>query len=219
VAEASTLSAGPHRLFWIPRVPSPSGSTSDGEGAVGYVGGLAVIPIPGEQFETLDLGQARAVAALASNRNGGPPEATSEVSIEADVWRYAILGAGKTASVGSDRALLISGRNGAGVIEIVAPGTESVKYRWRFRASASSADASGEAEASERPFPELRVGPYSLQWQSRSVSDVRDGTAPGAAGWSADVKYLPEELSLATIPARDAAVLDLAAVSSSAPGR
>ena len=99
------------------------------------------------------------------------------------------------------------------MIEIVRPGMESVTYRWRFRASTASADVSGEAEASERPFPELRVGPYSMQWQARSISEAADEARGRAAGWSADVKYLSEEFSLATIPAGDATRVDLGAVS------
>lgn len=218
VAEASTLSAGPLRLLWLPHFPSTSRTVADGEAAVGYVGGLDVIPIPGEQFESLDLGQAHALAILDSDRNRRPVEATSALAIEDEVRRYAIIEAGKTASLGSGRALLVSGRNGSGVIEIVAADADSVKYRWRFRESESSSDASGESEASERPFPELRVGPYALQWQMRSMSEVRDG-AGASTSWSADVKYLPEELSLATIPAGDARRLDLAAVSATRPPR
>ena len=99
------------------------------------------------------------------------------------------------------------------MIEILQPGIESVKYRWRFRPSTASTDASGEAEASERPFPELRVGPYSMQWEARSISEVPDKAEGRATGWSADVKYLSEEFSLATIPAGDATRIDLAAVS------
>src|SRR5262249_18860344 len=124
-----------------------------------------------------------------------------------------ILEAGKRQTLDSGRALLVQGPSGSGVIEILQPGMESVKYRWRFRASTASADASGEAEASERPFPELRVGPYSMQWQARSISRGPDEAEGRAADWSADVKYLSEEFSLATIPAGDATRIDLAAVS------
>jgi len=209
LAEASTITAGPFRLFWLPR--SPLASMGEKEAAVGYLAGVDVIPIPGEQFASLDLGQAHVLATLVPERNRRLAEAAS-VRAEGDVRRDAILEAGKSTRLDSGRALLVQGPKGAGVIEIVHPGAESVKYLWRFRASTGSADASGEAEASERPFPELRVGPYLLQWQARSISDS-DETGARAAGWSADVKYLPEELSLATIPAGDATGVDLAAVS------
>lgn len=216
VAEASTLTTGPYRLFWLPRSPftSASASTSGvrGEAAVGYFAGVDVIPIPGAQFEGLDLAQAHALATLTPDRNRRLAAVASSLPGDAEVRRDAILTAGKSATLDSGRALLVQGPKGSGVIEIVHPGTESVKYRWRFRASAASADASGEAEASERPFPELRVGPYSMQWQVRSMSEVPDETGR-AAGWSADVKYLSEEFSLATIPAGDATRVDLAAVS------
>ena len=57
VPEASMLTAGPYRLLWLPR--SPLASTSKGaaerEAAVGYLAGVDVIPIPGEQFASLDL--------------------------------------------------------------------------------------------------------------------------------------------------------------------
>ena len=210
LAEASTITAGPFRLFWLPR--SPLASTSEKEAAVGYLAGVDVIPIPGEQFASLDLGQAHALATLVPERNRQLAEAAS-VRAEADVRRDAILEAGKSTRLDSGRALLVQGPKGVGVIEIVHPGAESVKYRWRFRASTASADASGEAEASDRPFLELRVGPYFLQWQARSISEVSDETGARAAGWSADVKYLPEELSLVTIPAGDATRVDLAAIS------
>ena len=210
IAEASTITAGPFRLFWLPR--SPLASTGEKEAAVGYLAGVDVIPIPGEQFASLDLGQAHALATLLPDRNRRLAEAASTAG-EVDFLRDAILEAGKSRKVESGRALLVQGPKGSGVIEILQPGIESVKYRWRFRPSTASTDASGEAEASERPFPELRVGPYSMQWEARSISEVPDKAEGRATGWSADVKYLSEEFSLATIPAGDATRIDLAAVS------
>ena len=209
VPEASMLTAGPYRLLWVPH--SRLASTAEKEGAVGYLAGVDVIPIPGEQFGSLDLGQAHALATLLPDGNRRLAEATSTLAGEAEFRRDAIVEAGKSRKLESGRALLVQGPMGSGVIEIVQPGIESVKYRWRFRASTGSVDASGEAEASERPFPELRVGPYSMQWAVRSISEVPEQA--GERGWSADVKYLSEEFSLATIPAGDATRIDLAAVS------
>lgn len=206
IGESAAIAAGPLHVFWLPR--SPMSSSGEDEGAVAFVSGVDVIPIPGVQFEALDLGQAHALATLVPERN--QRLAAAALRGEADVRRDAIREAGKSATLAAGRAILVQGRDGSGVIEILRPGAESVQYRWRFRASAASADASGEAEASERPFPELRVGPYFLQWQVRSLSDV---SGEAAASWSADVRYLPEELSLATIPAGDATRVDLAAVS------
>jgi hypothetical protein len=215
VPEASTLAAGPFRLFWLPHTAFATASAShrEKEAAIEYLAGVDVIPIPGEQFDSLDLAQAHALATLVPERNQRLAAAAASLPDEADVRRGAILEAGKSMRIEAGRAVLVQARDGAGVIEIVHAGADSVKYRWRFRSSAASADASGEAAASERPFPELRVGPYFVQWQVRSISEVRGETGAGGAGWSADVKYLPEELSLATIPAADAARLDLAAVS------
>jgi hypothetical protein len=206
VAEASTLTAGDYRLFWLPHsaFATASASHTGQEAAVGYLAGVDVIPIPGAQFDSLDLAEAHALATIIPDRNQRLAAAASSVPNESDVRREATLEAGKSMRIESGRAVLVQGRDGTGVIEIVRAGAESVKYRWRFRSSAAAADASGEADAAESPFPELRVGPYALEWQARSVSD---------ADWSADVKYLPEELSLATIPANDAMRLDLAAVS------
>jgi hypothetical protein len=215
VAEASTLTAGGYRLFWLPHsaFATASASHTAHEAAIGYLAGVDVIPIPGAQFDSLDLAQAHALATLIPDRNQRLAAAASSVPNESDVRREATLEAGKSMRIDSGRAVLVQGRDGTGVIEIVRAGADSVKYRWRFRSSAASADASGEADAAERPFPELRVGPYSLEWQVRSISEAADAVGAGGAAWSADVKYLPEELSLATIPAGDAARLDLASVS------
>jgi len=219
--EASLLTAGPYRLLWFPRSPvaraalasTPLTEEAAKEGAVGYLAGVDVIPIPGEQFGSLDLGRVHALTALLPERNRRLAAAAAALPGEADLRRDAILEAGKRRTFDSGRALLVQGPEGSGVIEIVRPGMESVTYRWRFRASTASADVSGEAEASERPFPELRVGPYSMQWQARSISEAADEARGRAAGWSADVKYLSEEFSLATIPAGDATRVDLGAVS------
>ena len=216
MAEASTLTVGPFRLFWLPHsafaTASASASSVEKDSAVGYLAGVDVIPIPGEQFEILDLRQAHALATLVPDRNERLAAAASARPGEADMRREATLEAGKGMRIESGRAVLVQGREGTGVIEIVDAGADSVSYRWRFRASAESTETSGEANAFERPFPELRVGPYFMQLQVRSISEVT--SEAGGGGWSADVKYLPEELSLATIPAADAARLDLAAVSS-----
>jgi hypothetical protein len=210
VLEASMLAPGPYRLLWVPHVADTA--TAGKEGAVGYFAGVDVIPIPGEQFGTVDLAAAYALATLRPDRNRSLAAAASAaLPAEADLRRDAIREAGKSQALHSGRAILVQGPKGSGVIEIVHPSLESVAYRWRFRASAGSADASGDAVASERPFPELRVGPYFLQWEMRSFGP--DAAAGRAADWSADVKYLPEELSLVTIPAEDAMRLDLAAVS------
>jgi hypothetical protein len=209
VPEASMLTAGPYQLLWVPR--SPLASNAGKEAAIGYLAGIDVIPIPSEQFASLDLGQAHALTTLFPDRNRKLAAAASALPAETDVRRDAILEAGKSRTLISGRALLVQGPKGSGVIEIVGPGADSVKYRWRFRSSTASADASGEAEASERPFPELRVGPYSLQWQARSISAASDERS--ATDWSADVKYLSEEFSVATIPEADATRVDLAAVS------
>jgi hypothetical protein len=204
------LTAGPYRLLWVPH--SRLSSAAEKDGAIGYFADVDVIPIPREQFGGLDLGQAHALMTLLPDRDRRLAAAASARPAEADVRRDAILEAGKSRTLDSGRALLVQGPKGSGVIEIVHPGTDSVKYRWRFRATTASADASGEAEASEQPFPELRVGPYSMQWQVRSMSEVPAETGR-ATGWSADVKYLSEEFSLATIPAGDATRVDLAALS------
>jgi len=208
VSEACMLTAGPYRLLWVPH--SPLASTGGNEGAVGFFAGVDVTPIPNAQFESLDLGGVHALTTLLPERNRRLAAAASALPPDADVRRDALLQAGKSWALDSGRALLVQGPKGSGVIEIVQPGLESVTYRWRFRASASSDDASGKAVASELPFPELRVGLYSMQWQARSLGDARN-EAEGR--WSADVKSLPEELSLATIPASDATRIDLAAVS------
>jgi hypothetical protein len=219
--DACLLAAGPYRLIWFPRSPLATAAnaatahacTAANDGAVGYLAGVDVIPIPGEQFGTLDLGRVHALATLLPDRDRRLAAAAAAIRADDGLRRDAILEAGKRRSFDSGRALLVQGPEGSGVIEIVHPGTESVKYRWRYRASTASADVSGEAVASERPFPELRVGPYSMQWQARSISEVRDATRGSAPAWSADVKYLSEEFSLATIPAGDATRVDLGAIS------
>ncbi len=206
VPVSATLRAGPFRLFWMPH--SPFARTNDGF-SVGFAGGVDVIPLPGDSFESLDLAQAHALATLFPDRNEQMARVTPRFEREGGGRLIALMEAGSSITLGPDRALLVQGPQGRGVIEVVEPSLKSVKYRWRFRGASSNSDTSGETEDSESPFPTLRVGPYSLQWEMRSVSEMRDEKGSRVTGWSADVKYLPEELTVETIPAGDAPKVDL----------
>ena len=211
---SATLQAGPFRLSWMPRSPF---TRKDGLGGVGYhAEAMDLIPIPGDQFESLDLGQAHALATLLPDRNARyaavrPPSAERKGD-----RLNAFMEAGRGVSLGPGRALLLRGDRGAAVVDILEPQLRSVKYRWRFRENPSRAETSGQAEASESPFPELKAGPYVLLWQMGSLSKERDAAGTRILSWSADVKYLPEDVSVETIPAEDFSKLDLARTSANA---
>jgi hypothetical protein len=207
VPVSSTLRAGPFRLFWMSH--SPVGSKRGGAG-VGYSADeMDLIPVPGEQFETLDLGQVHALATLLPDRNRWYAEPVPRPERAYQDRLVSLMEAGNAVRLGPGRALLVRGPRGSGVIEIVEPELRSVKYRWRFRGAGSDWDSSGKSEASDSPFPNLRVGPYSLQWQMRSVSKRKDDQGTRITDWIADVKYLPEEFTVQTIPAEEAAKRDL----------
>jgi hypothetical protein len=68
VPGSSTLSAGPFLLEWQPR---HSVETSADLAGVGYLAeSMSVMPVPSQQFDTLDLGAAHALATLLPRRNG-----------------------------------------------------------------------------------------------------------------------------------------------------
>jgi hypothetical protein len=210
VPVSSTLRAGPLRLFWMSH--SPVGANKNQSG-VGYTADeMDLIPVPGEQFETLDLGGVHALATLLPDRNRWYAAPTPRPKKAYRDRLISLMEAGDAVRLGPGRALLLRGPGGSVVIEIVEPELRSVKYRWRFRAPASDSDSSGTDEASGSPFPDLRVGPYSLQWQLRSISRAKDARGNRVTDWIADVKYLPEEFSVQVIPAEEAAKRDLGAV-------
>jgi len=204
---ASSLQAGPLRLGWM---PSPVPGDERAVGGVGYFADeMDLLPLPAAHFETLDLETVRTLATLLPDRNERYGRFRLSPAVASTERLSALTQSGGRVALGPDRALLVSGPKGRGVIEIAEVDTNSVRYRWRFRDAGSKADASGTAEASQKPLPSLSLGPYALLWEMRSLSKVRDAQGTRMTNWQADVRYLPEELSAEGIPASAAPSIDL----------
>jgi hypothetical protein len=201
---SSTIQAGPLSLSWMPRA---EGQTL---GAVGYYAGqMDLIPLPAAEFE-IDLAAVRRLAALTPERDERyrrfvlPPEQTAHDRTTALVF------SGKTTPVHSGQAFLVGGGQGRGVVVIEKADLRSIRYRWRYRAPSSGADTAGTAENADTPYPSIRVGPYAMLWQMTSQSGYREGNGPVQRDWSAEIRYLAEELTVTAIPEAEAASVDLA---------
>jgi hypothetical protein len=190
--------------------PRPEGLPEGPLGAVGYYAGqMDLIPLPAAEFE-IDLAAVRRLAALTPERDERyrrfvlPPEQTAHDRTTALVF------SGKTTPVHSGQAFLVGGGQGRGVVVIEKADLRSIRYRWRYRAPSSGADTAGTAENADTPYPSIRVGPYAMLWQMTSQSGYREGNGPVQRDWSAEIRYLAEELTVTAIPEAEAASVDLA---------
>jgi hypothetical protein len=206
VALASGFQGGPFHLGWTPR---PLVDQDAVGGVEYYPEEMDLLPLPAGHFETLDLAQVHNLATLLPERNArygrfrlAPEEAGRDLT-------GALLVSGKVAPIRMGEALLVSGPQGRGVVEIDEVKSRSIRYRWRFR-GATSPEKSGVAEdPGESPLPSIRVGPYAVLWMLHSVTNFRDERTHGTTDWTAEIRYLPEEVSVTIIPAAQAANVDL----------
>ena len=209
---SSSIQAGPFHLAWSSPVTD---ETASGVGY--YPAEMSLIPLPADSFESIDLAQVRRLATLTpetTERYRGfhvPPEQAAHDRTSA------LFIAGKTAPIHMGEAFLISGEQGRAVVEIENVTMKSVRYHWRFRKPSSREDSSGTDESGESPLPSIRVGPYAMFWQMNSLRSYRDEKTNGTTDWRADIRYLPEEVSVVVIPQAKAGSVDLSSAKPPAP--
>jgi hypothetical protein len=172
--EASLLRRVPIGLLWFPRVPVARRARVDAapeeprRGAVGLRRRRRRDSDPGEQFEASTSRRRAPSPLLLPERNRGRRPAAASESVRPTCRRDAILERASAGRSSSDRALLVQGPEGSGVIEIVAPGMESVTYRWRLPGEHGVAATSRGSGGLRAAVPGAARGPYSMQWQARS---------------------------------------------------
>lgn len=198
VPVSAMMSAGPFALSWQSRDPF---ERREDLGAVGYpASAMTLLPVPGGQFETLDLAAVHALATLLPDRNERYRRGPTPGADAPGGPIMAMMTSGSSLELHRGQALLVQGKVGTGVIIILEPDMRSVKYRSRFLETGSKKESSGELVATDSPFPILKVGPYSLQWWMRRVEKVSDERGTRLGEWSGEAKYLPEEVTVAVIP-------------------
>lgn len=189
---ASIIHAGPFELFWGSAGGFPSGVTLQQHE-------MDVIPLPGEFFRTLDLGQIRRLASLTPLRdqryraNNPSPDERRRARIGS------FLGSASKVAIQKGQILFVTGSFGRGTAEFAEVDMNGMTCRWRFR-DLSGRESSGTSGVdSKKGFDSFRIGPYEVAWMIRSVRSVQSA-AEKSSDWLAEILFFPEELSVRALP-------------------
>jgi hypothetical protein len=184
---SAAIQAGPFRLSWLPESEFPS--------AVGFhQTEMDLIKLPGDFFEALDLSEIRRLSSLTKDRDELFRSHQPSPSDRNRARRSVFFESGSSLAIQRGHLLFVTGSAGRGVAEFDDVDANRMTYRWRFK-DASKRESSGTTRHSpDVPVGSFRIGSYELVWMTRSTRTFQSADRT-ESDWSAEVRFLPEEVS------------------------